>query len=143
MTIQFLQPADYLTFVSEEALRKLLHNNESKLTASESNAYGYIYEKLSARYRIDQEIGHEGESRNLGLVRWMVILAVYYLYQSVPDGDMPERVRLNYEDVLKELDRVASGRDNCTLAPVTDSTGKPRTSFRWSGQPRRSHNPFS
>ena len=76
------------------------------------------------------------------MVRWMTVLTVYFLYQSVPDESIPERVRLNYEDVLKEIERVASGKDNSTLIPVLDSSGKPRTSFRWISSPRRSHNPF-
>ena len=105
-------------------------------------AYGYISEKLSGRYQIGKELLQEGENRNASMLRWMTVLTVYFLYQSVPDDDIPERVRLNYEDVLKEIDRVASGKDNSTLIPVLDQSGKPRTSFRWTSSPRRSHNPF-
>lgn len=143
MTIQFLQPADFLVFITESAFQKLLRNNDSKLTDSERLAYGYIAEKLSARFRITEEIAEQGESRNLSLVRWMSCLSIYFLYQSVPDEEIPERVVKNYDDVCREVERTAAGKDNCTLLPVLDHSGKPKTAFRWSSQPRRSHNPFS
>jgi hypothetical protein len=142
MVIDYLQTCDFLVFITEAALKKLIRDNDCKLLETEKMAYGYIYEKLSARYQIHQELSKNSEARNSAFVRWMTILAVYYLYQSVPDDDIPERVRINYEDVLKEIDRVAAGKDNCTLSPVLDSFGKPKTSFRWSSSPRRSHNPF-
>ena len=105
-------------------------------------AYGYISEKLSGRYQIAKELSKEGENRNAAMVRWMTVLTLYFLYQSIPDDEIPERVRENYEDVLKEIDRVAAGKDNSTLLPVLDNHGKPLTVFRWSSNPRRSHNPF-
>jgi len=117
--------------------------DDTKILDSENIAYGYINEKLSARYNVSSEASHSGESRNSSFVRWMTILTVYFLYQSVPDDDIPERVRLNYEDVMKEIDRVAVGKDNCTLPFIVDSTtGKPKTNFQWYSEPRRSHNPF-
>ena len=72
----------------------------------------------------------------------MAILSVYYLYQSIPDDEIPERVRINYEDVIREIDRVAAGKDNCTMRPVLGQDGKAKTQFRWASSPRRTHNPF-
>lgn len=143
MNVVFLQPADYLTFISESALRKVCRENDGKLREVENLAYGYIFEKLSVRYEISKEIICTGENRNPALLRWMIILSVYYLYQSVADDDIPERVRINYEDVIKEIDRVSSGRDNSTLTKVVDRQGKAKTTFRWASNPRRTHNPFS
>lgn len=142
MVIDFLQTTDFLVFITQSSFQKLLRDNDSKILDSQGMAYGYINEKLSARYKIFPELSKRGESRNSAFVRWMSVLSVYYLYQSVPDDDIPERVRVNYEDVLREIDRVAAGKDNCTLCPVLDGSGKPRTAFRWTSSLRRSHNPF-
>lgn len=142
MVVDYLQTCDFLVFISEASLRKLIRDEDCKITGAQAMAYGYISEKLSGRYQIGKELLQEGENRNASMLRWMTVLTVYFLYQSVPDDDIPERVRLNYEDVLKEIDRVASGKDNSTLIPVLDQSGKPRTSFRWTSSPRRSHNPF-
>lgn len=89
----FLTIKDYLVFVTEGVLKKIVRDNNTKLTDSERMAYGYIYEKLSGRFNIDSEMARRGENRNPALVRWMAVLAIYYIYQSVPDEEIPERVR--------------------------------------------------
>lgn len=142
MVIDYLNTCDFVVFISESSLRKILREDECKMLNAQSIAYGYIREKLSGRYRIEGELSKKGDDRNPSVVRWMSVLSIYYLYQSIPDDEIPERIRDNYEDVLKEIGRVASGKDNCTLPPLLDDSGKPRTSFRWSSSPRRSHNPF-
>lgn len=141
MDDRFLETEDYLVFLSATAFAKLTRDG-SKLDECERNAYGYINEKLCSRFRIAEEMAKRGGSRNASLVRWMSVLSVYYLYQSAPDDEIPERIVKNYDDVLKEIGRVASGIDNTTLAPVTSDDGKPKTAFKWSSRPKRTHNPF-
>ncbi len=142
MVIDYLETSDYLVFITEAAFRKLLRDNNCKFIDAQSMAYGHIKEKLSARYRIADEIALKGEDRSPSMVRWMAILSVYYLYQSIPDDEIPERVRINYDDVIREIDRVAAGKDNCTMQPVLGQDGKAKTQFRWTSSPRRTHNPF-
>lgn len=142
MVIDFLETADYLVFITETAFRKLIREDKCKFLDVQGMAFGYIREKLSAKYHIDTELSERGDYRNPSLVRWMTILSVYYLYQSVPDDEIPERVRMNYEDVIREIDRVASGKDNCSLSPVLCADGKVKTHFRWTSSTRRTHNPF-
>lgn len=143
MVTDYLATKDFLVFISAASFQKLIRDNDTKIVDAENMAYGYINEKLSARYSVIGELSSKGEARNNSFVRWMTILTVYYLYQSIPDEDIPERVRTNYEDVLKEIERVAAGKDNSTLPLVVDSTtGKPKTNFQWYSETRRSHNPF-
>lgn len=142
MVIDYIQTPDFLVFITETSLRKLIRDNDCKITGSQGMAFGYIHEKLGKRYKVQDELRRQGDSRNPAMVRWMAVMAVYYLYQSIPDDNIPERVRTNYEDVVREIDRVAAGKDNSTLEPVLDAGGRPKTSFRWTSSPRRSHNPF-
>lgn len=142
MVANYLQTCDFLVFISEASFKKLIRDEDCKVINAQTMAYGYISEKLSGRYQIAKELSKEGENRNAAMVRWMTVLTLYFLYQSIPNDEIPERVRLNYEDVLKEIDRVAAGKDNSTLLPVLDRSGKPLTASRWSSNPRRSHNPF-
>ena len=138
----FLTIKDYLVFITEGVLKKIVRDNDTKLTDSERMAYGYIYEKLSGRFNIDLEIARRGEDRNPALVRWMAVLAIYYIYQSVPDEEIPERVRQNYEDAIAEIQRVASGKDNSTLSPITDQSGEVRVRSRFYYEARRNQRPF-
>lgn len=139
--IDFLILADYLVYITEGALQKIIRDNDTKLTDCERMAYGYVYEKLSNRFNLDKEIQKKGDDRNPALVRWMSVLAIYYVYQSIPDEEIPERVRQNYEDVIAEIQRVASGKDNSTLEPVTVN-GTVRTRSKFYYNERRSNNPF-
>ena len=138
----FLTTSDYLVFITQGALQKILRDNESKLTDAERMAYGYIYEKLSASFNLDVEIQKRDGNRNPALVRWMTVLAIYYIYQSVPDEEIPERVRQNYEDAIAEIQRVASGKDNSTLSPITDQSGEVRVRSRFYYEARRNQRPF-
>lgn len=138
----FLTVADYLVFISQSVLKKIVSNNDAKQTDAERIAYGYIYEKLSSRFDLDKESAKRGDERNSALVRWMSVLSVYYLYQSIADMDIPERVRMNYEDVIAEIQRVASGKDSCSLSPVTTPEGKPRTKSKFYYSPKKGQRPF-
>ena len=40
----FLTIKDYLVFITEGVLKKIVRDNDTKLTDSERMAYGYIYE---------------------------------------------------------------------------------------------------
>lgn len=143
MVVDYLETCDFILFISEAALRKLIRDEDCKILNAQTMAYGYLSEKLSGRYQISKELTQSGENRNPAMVRWMAVLSIYYLYQSIPDEDIPERVRLNYEDIIREIERVASGKDNSTLEPAVGSDGKPRSgSSRWTSNVRRSHNPF-
>ena len=139
--IDFLIMADYLVYITKGALDKIIRDNDTKVTDCERMAYGYVYEKLSNRFNLDKEIQKKGDDRNPALVRWMSVLAIYYVYQSIPDEEIPERVRQNYEDVIAEIQRVASGKDNSTLEPVTVN-GAVRTRSKFYYNERRSNNPF-
>lgn len=144
VTIDFLELSDLLLFITEAAFRKLVGSNTRKVQDCQTIAAGFIIEKLSARYSIQDELLRRADERNQGLVRWMAVLSIYYLYQSVPDADIPDRVRANYEDVVDEIRRVSAGKDGTTLPELTSPDGLPkqRGLFRFASEPRRSHNPY-
>lgn len=144
VTINYLEICDFHLFITDTALRKLVGSNTCKIQDCQSIAAGFIIEKLSKRYKAGEELGKSGNERNQGMVRWMAVLSIYYLYQSVPDADIPERVRVNYEDVVEEIRRVSAGKDGTTLEERADPDGQPVTGgmFRFTSNPRRSHDPY-
>ena len=60
MVIDFLQTTDFLVFITQSSFQKLLRDNDSKILDSQGMAYGYINEKLSARYKIFPELSKRG-----------------------------------------------------------------------------------
>lgn len=144
MVTNYLESCDFHLFITDAAMRKLTAGNPCKVQDCQNMAAGFILEKLSKQYRVEEELGKSENERNPGMVRWMAILSIYYLYQSVPDADIPERVRINYEDVVEEIRRVAAGKDGTTLEVTKgpDGTDKEHGIFRFSSERRRSHSPF-
>lgn len=137
----FLETKDYNTFINPQLLNMLLAGDNEKLADSEEMAEGFIFGKLGKRFNLDREFSKSGADRNSTLIRWMLSLSVYYLHNTVADTDIPERVAKNYDDVRKEINAVAQGKESTDIEPIVVA-GRPKTRFRWGSAPRRSHNPY-
>lgn len=140
--MDFIQQKDYNTFINPQLLSMLLEGDDRKLNDSEELAEGFIRGKLGKLYNLNKEFFRTGESRNSTLIRWMLSLSVYFLHNTVPDTEIPERVAKNYDDVRKEINAVAQGKESTDLTPL-QADGKVKTRFRWGSSPKRSHNPYS
>ena len=62
----FLTLTDYLVFITQGALQKILRDNDTKMIDAERMAYGHIYEKLSASFNLDAEIQKGMDSLDSG-----------------------------------------------------------------------------
>lgn len=140
--MDFLQQSDYKSFINQQLLNMLLEGDDQKLVDAENMAYGFICDNLASRYNMRIEFSKTDKNRNSTLVRWMLSLSVYFLHNTVPDTEIPERVAKNYDDARKEIINIASGRGATTLIPLVSTDGKQKTRFRWGSSPRRTHNPF-
>lgn len=60
MVVDYLQTCDFLVFISEASLKKLIRDEDCKILNAQTMAYGYISEKLSGRYQIIKELSKEG-----------------------------------------------------------------------------------
>ena len=67
-------------------------------------------------------------------------LAIYDIYDRVPDEDVPERVIKNYDDTWVQLMNASAGKLSLDLPKATDpETGKKKTKFRGGSMPPRTH----
>ena len=139
--MQFLTQSDFTSYMNEGLLNKVIMGNTARLSEAERMARGFIESNLGALYNLVAEFGRAGESRNLTLVRWMLCLSTYHVYNLVPDQEIPERVDKNYNDARDEIMRIAAGKGASDLTPLVVN-GQRKTIFRWNASPRRSHNPF-
>lgn len=140
--MDFLQSEDYNSFINQQLLNMLIEGDGDKIVNAENMAYGFIIDCLAQRYNMRTEFSKIGANRNATLVRWMLSLSVYFLHNTVPDTDIPERVAKNYDDARKEIIGIAEGKGATSLAPLVTTDGKAKTRFRWGSSPKRSHNPF-
>lgn len=140
--MDFLQKEDYNGFINARLLDMLVEGDDSKIVNAENLAYGFIRDCLASRYNLRAELSKSGLDRNSTLIRWTLSLSVYFLHNTVPDTDIPERVAKNYDDARKEIMAIADGKGSTTLTPLATADGRQKTRFRWGSSPRRTHNPF-
>lgn len=77
--------------------------------------------------------------RDLTVLNWAKYIALYQLYERIPDEQVPERVVKNYDDTLSSLRQASDGRLSLNLPRRYTPEGKKKTKFRWGGTPRRSN----
>lgn len=136
--MEFLRENDFKGVAAKGVLATLKGNSNINLAEAEGMAISKL-DPLRGKFDIDAELSKTGDNRNKGLVRMMVNITAYYLYNTVPDDDIPERVADNYKDEIKDIEKIASGKMNSTLTALTGDDGKTKTVFRWGSNPSRSH----
>jgi len=105
---------------------------------SEALAISHL-DPLRGKFAIDVELAKSGTNRNKTLVRMMVNITAYYLYNTVPDDEIPQRIIDNFKMEIANIEKIASGKMNSTLETLTDDDGNSVTVFRWNSNRGRSH----
>jgi len=143
MATQFIDKTkDFKGFLSTRILTKLNNEYDSELINAEKLAIGMVRDACADKYNMDAELARTGTERNATLIRWLAILATYFMYNDVADDDIPERVIKNYDDVVSQLSRINSGKESVQFTRLTDSDGETTTKFMYGSDTRRSHNAY-
>jgi hypothetical protein len=73
----------------------------------------------------------------------MQCIVGYFVYQRVPDRQIPDRILQNYKETKETLIAIDRGRQSTALPLRTDlpdaEGGSPAHRFRWGSQTPRSH----
>lgn len=137
----FLVDSDFSSFVSSDMLTAITTDQPVKMDECEKMAKGYINGYMTSRFDIAAELAKTGADRNDTLIRWMLSLSVYFLFNSLPDTEIPDRITKNYDDACKEITEVSSGKRQSDIQRIEEG-GTTKTVFRWGSAPKRSHDPF-
>jgi hypothetical protein len=138
----FLTIDDFKSKLDADIRDQITGSDDTLLDDSELQAMAIIQDAFSATYDLDAEFAKTAKDRHMNLIRWMLNLTVYFIYERVPDNQVPERVVKNYDDTIAEIKAIEAGKRNTTLAKIADiETGKTKTVFRWGSNTKRSHNP--
>lgn len=140
MALQFLEENDFKGTISTSVLATLKGTDSENLEKAEQLAISEL-SCLYASYDIDAELAKTGSFRNKELVRIVVGITAYYLYNTVVDDEIPERIRNNFEKEYKHVVDVCKGLAS-TLDKLTDDDGEAVTRFRFDADDQRSHDPF-
>jgi len=138
MTFAALQ--DFYFKVSQNILDQITEAQNTLVDDAEAQAIALIKDALDQKYDMQTEFAKTGTDRNLNLLRWVLNLSVYFLYQRVPDDQVPERVVKDYDDTRDEIKLIEQGKRNTAFARyiITD-TNIVKTNFRWGSESKRTH----
>jgi phage gp36-like protein len=140
--MNFLTRDDFDTKLSEDIVSQIIETDDTILDDAELQATAIIEDALSKTYDLDAEFAKTDTDRHKNLLRWMMNLAVYFIYERIPSNQVPDRVVKNYDDTIAEIKGIESGKRNTSLTlKVDETTGKTNSVFRFGSNLKRSHNP--
>jgi phage gp36-like protein len=85
---------------------------------------------LRTNFKIDAELDKSGTNRNDELLRIVVAITTYYLFNTVEDDAIPQRVIDNYNKAIKDIKAIADGKQGTTIERIVDENGTSKTSIR-------------
>lgn len=137
----WITSADYLQKITNDRLQQIIEGNTDRLDEAETTAVAVVKDALFQWYDTDAIFATTGSDRPAQVVRWCVNLALFYLYERVPDKLVPERVVQNYEQTLATLQDIEDGKKSVDLQKKTDDDGENVNKFRWGSQTARTQQP--
>lgn len=140
--MQFLTENDFKGIIGANTLTQLRGVSDADLNIAESLAISEL-DPLRAKFDISTELAKSDAGRNPVMVRLMVHITAYYLYNKVEDDDIPERITENYKAQVRDIEKFANGSKSCTLTPLIDETTQaPKSNYRFGGDTPRNNDIF-
>lgn len=134
----FITDNDYLVNIRNNNLQMIIESNNQVLRDAESRAIAVVKDSLHSRYDTEEIFSQTDDDRAQQVLWWCINLVTYYIYNRIPDSQVPQRVVKNYNDTLSYLMEVADGKKAVDLPRLQDDD-KPRTKFRWGSQKQKTH----
>jgi phage gp36-like protein len=135
--MQFLTDNDLKGVIGATTLTTLQGINSENLGNAEELAFSEL-DPLRQNYDIDGELAKSATARNAMLVRMLVHITVFYLFNTVEDVDIPDRVNTNFQNQLKTIEKIAAGKMSATLDSIVDETTElPNSKYRFGGNDAR------
>jgi len=140
--MQFLTDNDFKGIIGASTLASLRGAADANLNEAETLAISEL-DPLQAKYNIPVELAKSGSGRNAVMIRLMVHITAYYLYNTVEDNDIPDRITENYKTQVRDIEKFANGSKSCTLIPLIDeTTNTPKSNYRFGGDAPRNNDIF-
>lgn len=144
--MSYLLQTDLTTIVRNARLQDLLDDDEftpeEVFEMAVADTLSIIGDSLS-RYDMEAELALVGTERNRTVIFHAKNICVYIIYNRADDNDVPELIIKNYDDSLKSLQLISSGKMNINLPLISDDTDgdgeadEPKTKFRHGGEKPR------
>ena len=91
----FITDDDYLVNIRSNNLQMIIEENTQVLRDAESRAIAVVKDALHSRYDVDAIFAETGSDRAQQVLWWCINLVTYYIYNRIPDSQVPQRVVKN------------------------------------------------
>jgi phage gp36-like protein len=128
----FLKDTDYNTAITDDDLQVVQQSDPAIRQAAELSAIELMSGYLRSRYDVGlifTPAGTTTDARSKIIVMYCIDLALYNLFSSIPGRFVSENRRQRYEDAIKWLESVQSGKVDPGLPLKNDSAGAPVSSI--------------
>jgi hypothetical protein len=137
MSTSKLVKTDFNTALRSSALTQIIGNDDTVWQQAAIQAEGTLRDCLHVRYDVDTIFASLADYQHVK--RWLIVIALYYMWERVPDAKVPPRVVKNYDDVMAMCLRFQNGKATPDLPPVTDDDGNLISTLRMGSETKRSH----
>ena len=142
MAYAFLTANDVLSRIREEHRNDLTDSTEAVELSAESMAIAKIKSALNGRYDVGGIFAAAitpTDLRSPLIVLHTLNLFVYLLYRRINPRKIPDEVKLDHEETLDWMDKVARGKESPDLPPVVGPEVSSNVPRFGGGQVRNGH----
>lgn len=124
---RFLKDEDYQTQIRTEILTILAGGlDDPKLLQAENAATKQMKNHLAGRADADLIFSQENADRDDFIIMTLIDLTLYHMYSGSAPRDIPDHRSTRYEDALKWMRSVATGKTISDLPPLEAYEGETR-----------------
>lgn len=135
----WITKSDYVHTIQDKRLNMMLEDTDTILDVPEQTAIQVVRDALHSRFDVDAIFATTGDDRPKQVLKWCIDIAIYFVYERVPDKLVPERIKENYARTLDTLLDIADGKKSIELPRLEDTEGNPKSKFRWGSKESRSY----
>lgn len=141
MPLAFITRDDLRVAIRDHHLAQLADDGlEEILARAEAQAIACVRDHLSGRYNLGLAFAATGPLRSDTLVRWIVLMVVYFVYERADEGQRPDWLSEAYKLAMHHLGLIQEGKRSVELPPLLDAdTDAAVTRLRTGSFPRRTH----
>lgn len=116
----YIQQTDYKGRISYDLLQMAIEEDDEVLTYCSKIAEDSLKGYLGQLYDIDPELEKTALNRNYQLLSWALSIAVYHIFLRLPDVDIPEKVKKDYDECITDLADISKGKFTINLPARQD-----------------------
>lgn len=141
----FLLKEDFYSQIRQLRFEQMTEDSTLVIQQATNEAVAIVKSYLFTLYDTDTVFAQTGTDRDTLVMAWCKNVAIFILHKRLPQAMIPPNVQVSYEDTLRMLEKIATGKIAADLPTrKVDSDGDGEldrnvTNFRWGSLPKRSH----